>query len=73
MSGRVTAKTSGCPDFQGAVVTPSDQLSSECDRPVGSKIDGIQATIKDLLMKLFMLACQCKMAFILGTAEPISA
>ena len=47
VSGHATSQTSGCPDFQGAIVT-SDHLPSECDRPTGSKIDGIRATIKDL-------------------------
>ena len=48
MSGHVTSQTSGHPNFQGANVTPSGRLSSERDRPAGSKIDGIQATINDL-------------------------
>ena len=38
VSGHVTSQTSERPDFQGAIVTPSGRLPSECDRPAGSKI-----------------------------------
>ena len=37
LPGHVTSQTSVCPHFHGAIVTPSGHLSSEHDRPAGSR------------------------------------
>ena len=57
VSQRVASQTSGFPEAQGMIVTPSGHLPSSLDRPGGSKQEGILAEERALQITSFRAAC----------------
>ena len=57
-STKVTSHTSGFSCCQGMAVTPSGQLPSAFDNPLGSKTEGTTTEAKDRLIKSLKKSCR---------------